>query len=264
MNKQIKLFEPEINKEYILPDKFTGNTILGLGGGHLDEAREWTEPELEWALSLRAKGLNMEQIAECLNRSLASIFNKLKRHGKNDKKYNEPHFNKKIDLNHKFIDLIKPGSVLDVFSGETSFYLNKVSDVVANDLYFGAGNEFHYKLDALEFLCTIYPSKKKFDIVDLDPFGSAYDCFDLAVKLANKGLIITFGEMGHKRFKRLDFVSRYYGIKDLKEFTIDALINHVCTIGARNKKLLVPVFVGNWRHISRVYFQIKKLNKVYH
>jgi hypothetical protein len=264
MSDQIKLFETEINKDLILPEKFTGSVISGLGGGHLDEAREWTEPELEWALSLRERGLNMEQIAECLNRSLASIFNKLKRHGKSSKKYNEPHLNKKIDLNHKFIDLIKPGSVLDVYSGEKSFYLNKVNEVVANDLYLGAGNEFHYKLDALEFLCTIYPTKKRFDVVDLDPFGSAYDCFDLAIKMANKGLIVTFGEMGHKRFKRLDFVARHYGIKDLNEFTIDALINHICTIGSRNKKMLVPVYIGNWRHISRVYFAINKHEKIYH
>ena len=33
--------------------------------------------------------------------------------------------------------------------------------------------------------------KNKFDIVDLDPFGSAFNCFDLAIQTAQKGLIIT-------------------------------------------------------------------------
>ena len=52
----------------------------------------------------------------------------------------------------------------------------------------------------------------RFDLIDIDPFGSAYDCFDLSIKIAEKGLIITYGEMGHIRWKRLDYVNRIYNI----------------------------------------------------
>ena len=104
---------------------------------------------------------------------------------------------------------------------------------------------------------------KEYDIIDLDPFGSAYDCFDLAIKMAKKGLIITFGELGHKRFKRLDFVRRYYGIETLEDFTTDNLIKHIIKIGERNKKILKPIYVKEWRNISRVYFRIENTKAIY-
>ena len=80
--------------------------------------------------------------------------------------------------------------------------------------------------------------------------------------MANKCLIITFGELGHKRFKRLDFVSRYYGIIDINDFNIDNLIKEVVKIGYRNKKQLIPIFTKEWRNIARVYFEIQPI-KVY-
>jgi tRNA G26 N,N-dimethylase Trm1 len=104
-----------------------------------------------------------------------------------------------------------------------------------------------------------YSKNNKYDLVDLDPFGSAYDCFDLAIKMATKCLIITFGELGHKRFKRLDYVSRHYDINNINDFTTDNLIKEVIKIGKRNKKELTPVFIKDWRNISRVYFEINNI-----
>ena len=75
--------------------------------------------------------------------------------------------------------------------------------------------------------------------------------------MATKGLIITFGELGHKRFKRLDYVNRYYGIETLDDFTIDNLIKEVEQIALRNKKELVVFAKKEWRNIGRVYFEIR-------
>lgn len=91
--------------------------------------------------------------------------------------------------------------------------------------------------------------------MDLDPFGSAYDCFDLAIKMAKIGVFITFGELGHKRWKRLDYVRRYYGIKSMEDLTLDNLVKEVQKIGARNKCLLTPVFQREWRRTGRVWFK---------
>ena len=96
-------------------------------------------------------------------------------------------------------------------------------------------------------------------MIDLDPFGSAYDCFDLAVKMAKKGLIITLGELGHKRWKRLDFVRTHYGIKTLDAFTIENLIQHIQAIGERNKKRLIVWQYREWQNTGRVYFTIDRL-----
>ena len=84
-------------------------------------------------------------------------------------------------------------------------------------------------------------------------------CFDLAIKMSKKAIIITLGELGHKRFKRLDYVRRYYGIEKLNDFTTDNLIKHIIKIGERNKKLLIPVYIKDWNNIARVYFKIKKI-----
>ena len=111
-------------------------------------------------------------------------------------------------------------------------------------------------------LCRMYAEGRKFDMIDLDPFGSAYDCFDLAVKMASKGLAITLGELGHKRWRRLDFVGSHYGIRTLEDFTIDNLIEHIRHIGERNKKRLVVWGFKEWQNIGRVYFRIEKLKVV--
>ena len=113
-------------------------------------------------------------------------------------------------------------------------------------------------MDSLRLLCKLYAESQKFDLIDLDPFGSAYDCFDLAIKMANKGLVITLGELGHKRWKRLDYVSPRYDINTLNDFTIQNLIAYIQKIGLRNKKELVVFDYREWRNIGRVWFKIEQ------
>ena len=114
-------------------------------------------------------------------------------------------------------------------------------------------------MDAFKLICFLYYKGEKFDLIDLDPFGSTFDCLDIAIKMAKKGLIVTLGEMGYKRFKRLDFVRRMYEINELSEFTTENLIHNIVKIGERNKKKLTPIVVKEWNNISRVYFEISEL-----
>ena len=116
-----------------------------------------------------------------------------------------------------------------------------------------------YHEDALKCICQLYHDGNKYDLVDLDPFGSAYDCFDLAIKMAKKGLVITLGELGHKRWKRLDYVGTHYGIERLDDFTIENLISHIQIIAARNKKKLTVWQYREWQNIGRVWFKIENI-----
>lgn len=164
----------------------------------------------------------------------------------------------KYITNAMFIADADINSVLDVFSGSKSAYESyELERLVTNDIEISFNTDYNY--DALTFCCMQYAGRNKYDLVDLDPFGSAYDCFDLAIKMAKKGIIITLGELGHKRFKRLDFVRRYYGIETLDDFTTENLVKHIIKIGERNKKTLIPVYVKDWRNIARVYFKIEEL-----
>lgn len=239
-----------------MPEDYKGKYLKN-GGYTTFQPRKWTEQEIEWATSLKDKGYKTKDIAYSLGRDKTQVSIKLKRLAKANKKYNDPHRKEKYQTNDLFFDLINPKSVLDVYAGETSYYKKHIlNNLVTNDI--NDSYETTFNLDALKLCCLQYYEGNKYDLIDLDPFGSAFDCIDLSIKMANKGFIVTFGEMGHKRFKRLDYVKRY-GINDLNSFTVQKMIEYVVNVGANNKKSLQPVYVKNWRNISRVYFKISKL-----
>jgi hypothetical protein len=237
-----------------MPDEYKG-AIKKNGGFTKTAPREWTSLEIAWVQSLLEQGFNCKEIAESIERSEVSTQIKIKRLSKKACTYNEEHIADKYQTNADFLTYIQPKTVIDVYAGERSFYSD--FEVISNDKKENAETDFH--LDALKFCCLMYCNDKKADVVDLDPFGSAFDCFDLAVKMAQKGLVITFGEMGHMRWKRLDYVRRYYGIERLEDFTLDALIEQVKAIGARNKKELIVYAKREWRNIGRVWFEVKPL-----
>ena len=242
---------------YLMPSEYKGEYTKN-GGLTKFQPRKWTEKEIEWVNMLKEKGFNTKQIAECIDRDVTQVSIKIKRLGKKSMTYNQGHFEEKFAVNYDFVKMIKPKSVLDVYAGFASVYKKLNCDnVISNDKNEKSNTEYH--LEALDFVCKMYIDKRKFDLIDLDPFGSAYDCFDLAIKMAKKGLVITLGELGHKRFKRLDFVRRYYGIETLEDFTTDNLVKNIIKIGERNKKTLTPIYVKDWRNIARVYFKIEQL-----
>lgn len=237
-----------------MPDEYKGKTTNN-GGYTKTNPRQWTQKEIEWVKDLIEKGYNSNEIAESIGRSQVSVSIKIKRLSKKDNTYNKKHITEKYQINKEFLEVIQPYDVLDVYCGEKIFYKDYVG--ISNDI--NEDIECEYHLDALRCCCKLYSKGEKFDLVDLDPFGSAYDCFDLAIKMAKKGLVITLGELGHKRWKRLDFVSRYYGINKIEDFTIENLISHIQKIGLRNKKKLVVFKYKEWQNIGRVWFIIEPI-----
>ena len=218
-------------------------------------SRKWTTEEIEYMNKLITKGYNNEEIAYALDRTPISIQIKRKRLNKKKGEYNKKHLKEKRLINQEFIDYIKPITVLDLYCGNNTLYDS--FKVTKNDKDKTISADYH--LDALKCISKLYSENKKYDFIDLDPFGSAYDCFDLAIKMANKGLAVTLGEMGHKRWKRLDYVERYYGINCLDDFISDNLINEIVKIGLRNKKQLKVYCKKDWQNISRVWFTIEKI-----
>lgn len=254
---QASIFEfiPDPDKVPKMPEEYKGKTNIGCGYTK-SQPREWTENEIEWVQQLHKEGYTAKEIAESVDRTDVSVKIKLKRLTKIECTYNQDHIADKYATNQRFIEHIKPQFVCDAFAGIESFYTGKCG-CVTNDKNNEAKTTYH--LDALKFMCLMYYKGLSFDIVDLDPFGSAFDCFDLAIKMAKKGIVITFGEIGHKRWKRLDYVSRYYNINSLEEFTLDNLIQGVQEIGRRNKKNLIVYEKKEWRNIGRVWFDVEPI-----
>ena len=227
------------------------------------QPRPWTKQDLRDLKDLKEKGYRNQTIAFILERSEVSIQVKWKRLHKQDNTYNDKHREEKYNTNQMFLKRLAENSknnltVLDLFAGEKSFYLSQKVSVTTND----KDKKFvinNYNENALKLLCKLYYENKKYDLIDIDPFGSAYECFDLATKMAKKGLIITYGEMGHKRWKRLDYVKRFYNINTLEDFTVNKMIAKTQEIGIQNKKALTPIFVKEWRNIARVYYEVNTI-----
>lgn len=217
--------------------------------------RKWTKLEVKWCEDLSNKGYSYDNIAKSIGRQPISVSIKMKRLSKKNGSYNAKHIQEKYKTNDEFIEFLKPKSILDVFCGKQSVYKNKANKVITNDI--DKNIDANFNTDALKLLCHMYYVGEKFDFIDLDPYGSASECFDLAIKLATKGIAITFGEMGHKRFKRLDYVKRHYNITTFEDFTTDRLIEEAQKIALKNKKELEIFKKCEWNGISRVWFIIK-------
>ena len=208
---------------------------------------------------MKDRGFTNAEIAESVGRTETSIAIKTKRMGKSGDTYNDAHRDDKYKANREFFDSVHPQTIIDAYCGIGSWWLANAESatVITNDIDTNIDAAFHLPSDKL--MAKLYSENRSFDVIDLDPFGSAYDSFDLAIKMAKKGIIITFGEMGHKRWKRLDFVRYHYGITDVSDFTTQRLIDEVLRIGRCNKKELIPTIVKEWPRISRVYFEIRPL-----
>lgn len=244
----------------LLPEEYKSDKFRHANG---TKYRIWTDEELQWCADLREKGFSTAEIAISVDRKLETVRIKIKRLEKKANTYNSKHVEEKYEVNRQFVEHIKPKSILDVYCGVNSFYKNEYPKlkIISNDK--DANVKADYNLDALQFLCKMYLDDMKFDLVDLDPFGSASECLDLAIKMAKKGLIVTLGEMGHKRWKRLDYVSRHYDIHSLEDFTTETIISKIVHAGKKNKKLLVPHFTREWKNIGRVYFEIQPMKIEY-
>ena len=64
--------------------------------------------------------------------------------------------------------------------------------------------------------------------------------------------------MGHKRWKRYDFVGLRYGIEKLEDFTLERMIEKTKNIGIRNGKKLTPEVIHEYKNTSRVYYTIEE------
>tara|TARA_R100001086_G_scaffold9287_2_gene5090 strand:+ start:113 stop:847 length:735 start_codon:yes stop_codon:yes gene_type:complete len=238
--------------EHILKDEYKGKHTKKT---HLtiNTPRKWTDKEIEHAMNLRGMGFNYEYISKCLDRDITSVSIKLKRISKKKDCYNEKHREQKYDLNKKFIELIKPNSILDLYAGN-SWYINKVNNLTTNDKDKKFKTDFNE--DATKLIAKLYYENKKYDIIDLDAYGSAYDCFELSFRMAKKGIIITLGEFGHQRWKRTDFVAKKYNITNLQDFNFENINKKIIEKAIQNNCKIELLFLGEYKNIKRAYYKI--------
>ena len=215
-----------------------------------------TNEDIATLLSMRQNNIKFKDIATKLQRTHVSVEIKYKRLCKKNDTYNIKDKNLKYNTYAYFIKSIKPQSILDVYEGG-SYYKNNYKDikVIDNDIKGGCD----YKLKSMDLLTKL--RSKKYDLIDLDPYGSAFECFDLAINMSLKGLIITFGEYGHQRWNRSDFVRHRYNINTLGEFRDTKFIDYIINRGLIFNKDISVYKSIIYKNILRVYFNVKTIKK---
>jgi hypothetical protein len=227
--------------------KYSGTTIT--------PQRHWHIEECEFLLAKKEDGYTLKEIAKALRRTYVSIHLKHKRLNKLNIAKGIPAIEKKYKTNEAFIQKINPKTILDLHAGLTSFYSKyKNLDLLITNDKNCTGHTFQMNdVTLLDKLCF---NNKKFDFIDIDPFGCAYHLIANSIRMATKGIAITFGEFGHRRYKRFDQVGPMYGIRNIEDFTIDNIVESVKNIGLTHKKTLKVYRVLENSTIVRVYFKI--------
>ena len=55
-----------------------------------------------------------------------------------------------------------------------------------------------------------------------------YGYSEKALDIAEHGLVMTLGELGHRRWKRLDFISKHYSnIKTIEDITVENFVEEI-------------------------------------
>lgn len=233
-----------------------------ISGWQMTEARNWTADEIRWAVEQHKLGHSKKTIAKALGRSEVSVRLKLNRQTKADNIYNTEKTNgadrqAKYQGNQELLEATEATSALDVYAGN-SWWKDKVARTLTNDISEDFDTDHHQ--DAHQFLCWVTVEQQQYDIVDLDPFGSPYECLDLAMRIARKGLAVSFGDYGMKRWNRTDYVEPRYGISTIDEYQNGLpFIEEVQRIAKCNHKVAEPIRVIQYGNFLRAYFTLGEL-----
>lgn len=69
---------------------------------------------------------------------------------------------------------------------------------------------------------------------------------------------MTMGELGHRRFKRVDFISKYYkNINKAEDISLNNMIDYIIQYSKELGYDLEVIIKKDWRTTGRVWFLIK-------
>jgi len=122
-----------------------------------------------------------------------------------------------------------------------------------------------FSLDAEELLCRFSAPGKRFDFVDLDPYGSPAPYLDSCFRAVRRGgfLALTATDTATLCGVNPKACLRKYGAKPLKteychELAVRILVGAAVRLAARRDIALKPLFTYSTDHYVRVYLQMFK------
>lgn len=260
MEKFEQIFENEVLKS-LKEGKISGKSIRELPVLFKERKKNdrYTRPELLYIMKLNDLGVSYELIAKSISRPESSVRTRCVKFRTENGTYNKNHIEEKYNLNDKFLKYLKKdgkiGAILDAYSGRNPFWVKYDNDkedirVLTNDINENYPAKLHFPAEDL--VKVLHEQKYGFDIVDLDPFNTPMGCFDDAVKICNRGLIMTFGDkrgiMSNKNLAKERYGCRVYNERKI----IQHYIRRAKKFGVN---LRVWKFV-KWKMTWRVYFKV--------
>lgn len=250
--------EISVNKVPLMPEEFkSGVEFFVKYNGTM--ATKWTSEEEDWCWRLFQQGYKYSEIAYSIGREEQATRTKMKRLKKKYNIYNDKHRDDKYQTNDLYLKYMSSkyaiNNVLDVFCGYEMFYSKRGYNSTNNDI--NKEIQCEYNLSANKLLKLMIKENRKFSIVDLDSFGATITYLEDALKLAENGLIMTLGELGHRRWKRLDFISKHYSnINSIEDITVGNFIDEIIRIASLKDINLKVIYSKDWTNIGRVWFEI--------
>lgn len=208
------------------------------------------------------QGFTYEKIAEHFGTTRAYIENQFREIRKLENTYNLEHLEDKYRTNKLFKREIKPRTILDPFCGTKKFWETTYWGLTVISGDSGRHAKPDIKCSAQDLLTVFYKLNKKFDLIDIDPYGSPSEYLEKAIYLAKKGLIVTFGDTPnsmHRWGSRNDnHFKDLYGIdKKPIDVTGQDLADAVIRMAEKQWKCLEVSYLKVWNNCIRIYFKVK-------
>jgi len=168
--------------------------------------------------------------------------------------------NLKYDADRAFAKEIQADTIVDAFAGDSRKYspLKNVNWIITNDIDQKCKTDFHLPAD--RFLAQMYGEARNVDLVDLDPYGSCWDCLPTAVKLARKGLIVSYGDFSNWRYKRWEIIQYQLGCvpESLEQYGQLLMLMTMRMGMTYAKKKLIPKYkYSPNKYFVRIYYTVE-------
>ena len=213
-------------------------------------------------ISLFKQGIKMFPIAKQLNIPHFEVVRVLNGYRKKEKTYNKGKFGgyaNKNKLDKEFVKFLSLNSILDVYAGDGKKYPKEIT--TTNDIDKKCKTAYH--LDAIELLTNSAIEGYKFDLVDLDPYRSCWRGWKDAIDIAQKGIVISYGDLTVWRYHYQDkefwnpILGSYNNYIDTIHDLKYALISRTIEIGKElDKQLHIWNVFSTWQFL-RVYYVIR-------
>lgn len=233
----------------------------------------WNEENETRLLLLREQGLSYSEIAGSLGTTVSSVKHKYIRLKQRDNDDTHHHPTEKIEQLKKCLSYKAGLSILETNAGwgNLTKYYCLYGDVIAHELNkkkveylksHGWPNLEAVKCDSFKQIHKYVFENRKFDVIDLDPYGFPSRYFPHILQLIDEGvLFVTFPKMGVQQINKITQIhySVFWDITlDDKENYLEKIHSKIQAYGMQDYRVIEVMDVIELQRVYRIAYKVKK------